>query len=89
MVGRNKLLSTLRERYYRMKCRLKKYKYIFTGTALCGQKIYLEGTGKRNVDAAYKSVFHDWVHKTASLEMTREDVQIILEWGKKHEKGKC
>ena len=63
-----------------MKCKLKKYDYIFTGTRFCGQKIYFEGTGRRDVDTAYKTVMHDWIHKTAPLEMTRTDVQIVLNW---------
>jgi len=63
-----------------MKCKLKKYKYIFTSTSFCGQKIYFESTGRHNVDAAYKTVVHDWMHRTASLDMTRADVQIVLNW---------
>jgi len=51
---------------------------IYTGERFFGKKLYIESFGDKAVNAALKSVFHDSYHRTAPLEMRREDVQILL-----------
>ena len=53
---------------------------IYTGTKLFRQKILIESTGDKAVDAAFKTIFHDQYHRTAPLEMRRADVQLVLNW---------
>jgi len=60
---------------------------IYTGIKFFGQKIMVESTGDKNIDAAIKSVFVDDYQKTAPLQMDREDVQIALAWSRDEQKA--
>lgn len=56
---------------------------IYTGSHWLCQKIFIESTGDKEVDAALKSTFHDHFHRTKPLRMAREDVQTALAWRNK------
>ena len=53
-----------------------------TGIKFFSQRILIESTGNLEVDKAMKSVFYDDYNKTAPLDMSREDVQIVLRWSR-------
>ena len=57
--------------------------YIYTGSIWLCQKIFIESTGDKEIDAALKSTFHDQFHRTKPLRMTRADVQTVLAWRNK------
>jgi hypothetical protein len=54
----------------------------YTGIKFFGQKILIESTGKEDVDVAMKQLFHDDYKNTASLDLIREDVQLVLAWSR-------
>lgn len=53
---------------------------IYTGTKWLGQKVLIDSSGDKEIDAALKSTFHDRFHRTAPLDMWREDVQIVIKY---------
>lgn len=55
---------------------------INTGIKFFGQKILIESTGIEDVDAAMKQLFYDDYKNTASLDMIRKDVQLVLAWSR-------
>ena len=52
----------------------------YTGLRICGQKIFIESTRDQDVDVALKSVFYSDYRKNKPLDMSRDDVKIVLEW---------
>jgi len=52
----------------------------YTGVKFCGRKIFIESSGDPRVDKAFVSTFCDDYRRTAPLEMSREDVKLVLGW---------
>lgn len=53
---------------------------IETQLKFCGQRILLESTGDKQIDADLRQLFYDDYQKSGPLEMTRPDVQRVLTW---------
>jgi len=51
---------------------------IYTGSKFFNKKIFIESFGDKELDAALKIVFHDHCHRTAPLNIAREDCQLLL-----------
>jgi len=55
---------------------------LFTGSKFFGLKIWIDSTGRKDVDEAMLQVFHDNYHRTAPLGMNRPVVQLVLAWSR-------
>ena len=56
---------------------------IKTGLKFFNLNIWLDSTGDAKIDMAVKSIFRDDYRKTRPLALSRNDVQIVLNWADK------
>lgn len=55
---------------------------IYTKLRWCGQRIYIEATDNKFVNAALVTTFKDDWRKTAPLDMSRADVKLVTAWAR-------
>ena len=57
-------------------------KLLYTGEKIFNLKLYIESTGRDDVDKAMKHIFHDEFTGNGALYIIRKDVQLVLAWSR-------